>query len=111
MLLSNLKPKNRYKHTFRNLLVKDEYIKAFPDDELGKEINPKLKFVDLIHIIDKHQNIFIAIGIPNSLIREKVFQLLANYLGVNYKIIHNAWLFPKNNQINTNTLYFLYRRI
>lgn len=69
--------------------IKKWYNKYFPEDELGKDINPTATFNDLDAYIEQPYNI---IGVGDSIIRERVFSGLAKYLSVSYEVVYKNWL-------------------
>ena len=73
-------------------LVKDWYVKEYKDDELGKEINPKLTFNDVREILDAKKDIYDFIGVADSLLRQRIFAELARQLGVDYDVVYYAWI-------------------
>jgi hypothetical protein len=77
---------------FKQMYVKDWYMYNYPDDELGRDINPYLKFYDLRIVLDNHYDIYFHLGVEDSIIRERVFSRLAELLNVNYDVIFNKWI-------------------
>lgn len=72
--------------------IKEFYTSNFPTDELGNEIDTNATFKGLFHILDTYEDVYKYIGVADSLIRERIFEKLANELGVDYKEIYNQWL-------------------
>ena len=72
--------------------IKEYYLSNYPTDELGNEINTNATFKGLFHILDTYQDVYKYIGIADSLMRERIFEKLANEMGVNYNEIYNQWL-------------------
>ena len=69
--------------------IKNYYLKAFPSDDLGEEINANATFNGLLENITKPYS---YIGVDDSIVRERVFDKLATLKGVPYSDIYNAWL-------------------
>jgi hypothetical protein len=72
--------------------IKEFYTRNFPTDELGNEIEINATFKGLFHILDTYEDVYKYIGVVDSLIRERIFEKLANEMGVNYNEIYNQWL-------------------
>lgn len=59
---------------FRYDSVKDWYLNAYPDDELGNEINPDVNFQSLLVTIQLNRgDVYDLLGVHDSTIRERVF--------------------------------------
>lgn len=69
--------------------IKTYYLKAFPSDNLGEEINANATFNGLLENITEPYS---YIGVDDSIVRERVFDKLATLKGVPYSDIYNAWL-------------------
>jgi len=69
--------------------IKNYYLKAFPSDELGEEINANATFNGLLENIRKPYS---YLGVYDSIVRERVFDRLATLKGVPYSDIYNLWI-------------------
>jgi hypothetical protein len=72
--------------------IKEFYTSNFPTDKLGNEIEINATFKGLFHILDTYEDVYKYIGVADSLIRERIFEKLANEMGVDYNEIYNQWL-------------------
>ena len=77
--------------------IHDWYVANFPDDWMGKRIDPTVTFSDLMTYINTVENsysdeVYILLGVTDSVIRERVFQELSDRTGISYAIIYNEWL-------------------
>jgi hypothetical protein len=72
--------------------IKEFYLSNYPTDELGKEIDANATFKGLFHILDTYEDVYKYIGIADSIIRERIFEKLANEMGIDYNEIYNQWL-------------------
>jgi hypothetical protein len=61
-------------------------------DELGVEINEKSTFNGLYKVLDNKGDVYHYIGVSDSLVRERVFEKLADIMGVKYDEIYQKWL-------------------
>lgn len=69
--------------------IKNWYESTYPDDELGQEINPDATFEELLINIP---NIYDYLNVGDSVVRERVFEQLAEILGVEYEIVYQHWM-------------------
>jgi hypothetical protein len=72
--------------------IKNYYTQTFLTDELGIEINPKATFEGLFNELDNYRDVYKYIGVYDSIVRERIFEKLANVIGVNYEYIYSQWL-------------------
>ena len=72
--------------------VREWYVSAFPDDELGADIMPCLTFLNIVQALCAKIDIYTVIGVSDSIVRERVFSKLAEVLGVNYGMVYDLWL-------------------
>ena len=72
--------------------VKEWYLKEYNTDELGKEINEEITFYDIFYALDRYNDIYEVLGVEDSVIRERVFQKLADIMEVEYNYIYEQWL-------------------
>ena len=76
-LLSAITAENKtVESVLRNINVNEDYVTDFPTDDLGKEINKDLNFLQLF----------------NGLLCGKELERLAYLMGIDYQIIYYLWL-------------------
>ena len=75
-----------------NTFIKDWYIKTYPNDELGEELNSRATFYDLFEALDNYQDVYNLFGIGDTIIRERIFEKLAEIMECPYEEIYNQWL-------------------
>lgn len=73
-------------------LVRDYYMKKYPDDDLGVEINPLINFYDVFDALDSYKDIDDVLQVEDSVIRERVFTRLAELIDCDYDYIYDQWL-------------------
>lgn len=61
--------------------IKDWYKKNFKTDELGDELNPNTTFDDLFSAILNGVNVYSAMGVHDSVVRERLFSKLSKTRG------------------------------
>lgn len=76
-------------------LVQDWYLNAYPDDDLGQRINPDLTFDDAMQAVSLGGDFYDALGVGDSIVRERVFRQLETRTGIPYDTIYEAWLDAK----------------
>lgn len=92
-LLSAITAENKtVESVLRNINVNEDYVTDFPTDNLGKEINKDLNFLDLFNGMLEGKDIYDMLDVSDSLIRERVFERLAYLMGIDYQIIYYLWL-------------------
>lgn len=89
------------KDSVSNENIKQWYHKAYPTDDEYEWMNDDITFKKLLEEmtsfytypqIDPGDVYYRAIGAEDSLIRERIFEKLAEILNVNYDVIYNLWL-------------------
>ena len=81
-----------YVSKVNNPNIREYYLEAFPSDELGAEINPEATFEGLEKVLDNYEDVYEYIGVGDSIVRVRVFDKLAQVLGVEYDVIYSQWL-------------------
>ena len=75
-----------------NTKMKAWYTTNYPDDELGAEINPDSTFQNLFDALDQYRDVYEVIGVGDSLVRERLFESLAEITGYDYQTIYEQWM-------------------
>ena len=75
-----------------NTKLKEWYTTNYPSDELGAEINPDSTFQNLFDALDQYRDVYEVIGVGDSLVRERLFESLAEITGYDYQIIYEQWM-------------------
>ena len=75
-----------------NIFLKDWYTKTYPDDELGEKLNSRATFYDLFEALDNYQDIYNLFTIDDTIIRERLFEKLAEIMECPYEEIYKQWL-------------------
>tara|TARA_R100000231_G_scaffold26276_3_gene23807 strand:- start:7586 stop:7828 length:243 start_codon:yes stop_codon:yes gene_type:complete len=71
--------------------LKNFYIKKYPSDDLGGEINSKATFIGLLDRLHKRKDIYNYLEVRDSVIRERLFQELSDLVEEDYSYIYNIW--------------------
>ena len=72
--------------------IREFYLEAFPTDDLGLELNETPTFAGLLNQLIVGGDVYRYIGVSDSLVRERLFEKLAETLNVGYDYIYNLWL-------------------
>ena len=72
--------------------IKEWYTREYPMDELGIEIDGEITFYDLFVVLDTYNDVYEALNVCDSIIRERVFGKLAEIMEVDYDYIYMQWL-------------------
>jgi hypothetical protein len=72
--------------------IKKWYIRSYPTDDLGEELNDTNTFTDLWNSIHKGKNVYNIMGVGDSVIRERLFEYLSLIYDVDYSYVYNKWL-------------------
>ena len=76
----------------RDMKIKGFYLCEYPTDELGVDINPDATFTGLLNELFTEGDVYEYIGVCDSIIRERLFERLAEELGTPYDYVYNLWL-------------------
>jgi len=74
------------------MTIKEFYLKNYPTDDMGEDINDNATFTGLITQIFGGFDIYEYLGVYDSLVRERLFQELANQLNKPYEFVYRLWL-------------------
>jgi hypothetical protein len=72
--------------------IREFYLENYPTDELGLELNENTSFAGLLNQLIVGGDVYRYIGVSDSVIRERLFERLAEELEVSYDYVYNLWL-------------------
>jgi hypothetical protein len=72
--------------------IRQFYLENYPTDELGVELNETPTFAGLLNQLIVDGDIYRYIGVSDSVIRERLFERLAEELEVNVDYVYNLWI-------------------
>lgn len=75
-----------------NSNVKEWYLKNYSNDDLGQEIDENITFYDIFYTLDRRKDVYNTIGVDDSIIRERIFEKLADVMQCDYNYIYEQWL-------------------
>lgn len=80
--------------------IKQWYLDSFPEDELGQTLRDDITFEGLFEALDNYQDVYVFLfGDPmggDSVIRERIFEALAEIIEVPYEEVYDQWLMAYN---------------
>ncbi len=71
--------------------IKEYYTTTFPTDELGAELNESADFQGLYAVLCMQHDVYDYIDVADSLVRERLFERLAEMYGLSYDDVYNQW--------------------
>ena len=72
--------------------IREFYLEAYPTDELGLELNETPTFAGLLNQSIVGGDVYRYIGVADSVIRERLFERLAEELEVSYDYVYGLWI-------------------
>jgi hypothetical protein len=72
--------------------IREFYLETYPTDDLGLELNETPTFAGLLNQLIVGGDVYRYIGVADSVIRERLFERLANELEVGYDYVYDLWL-------------------
>jgi len=75
--------------------IKQYYTEHFPSDKLGNEIKSDITFLGLRNILYGNLDVYEYIGGGDSIVRERLFEKLSEYIDQDYSFIYDLWLYSK----------------
>lgn len=72
--------------------IRDWYTQAFPDDGLGRHIDPDATFAGAVKFMAGGGDVYEYLGVGDSWVRENVFSKIAAITGAEYDDVRDVWL-------------------
>lgn len=77
---------------FKNIKIKDFYTDNYPEDDLGEEINDAVTVDDVVDTLNNGGDLYKLIGVTDSLVRERLFEFIADICNTKYDNVYKKWL-------------------
>ena len=74
------------------MTIREFYVKNYPTDDLGAGINPTATFPGLLNKLIVSADVYEYLYVYDSIVRERLFEKLAEELEVSYEYVYNLWL-------------------
>lgn len=72
--------------------IREYYLETYPTDDLGLELNETPTFAGLLNQLIVGGDVYQYIGVADSVIRERLFERLAEELEVGYDYVYDLWM-------------------
>ena len=72
--------------------IREFYLANYPSDDLGIGINPTATFAGLLNQLIVGGDVYEYLYVYDSIIRERLFERLAEELNVKYDYVYNLWI-------------------
>ena len=72
--------------------LREFYLAKYPSDDMGAGINPTATFAGLLNQLIIGGDVYAYLYVYDSIIRERLFERLAEELNVKYEYVYNLWL-------------------
>jgi len=74
------------------MTIREFYVKNYPADDMGDGINPTATFAGLLNQLIVGGDVYEYLYVYDSIIRERLFERLAEELNVKYDYVYNLWI-------------------
>ena len=74
------------------MTIREFYVAKYPTDDMGDGINPTATFAGLLNQLIVGGDVYAYLYVYDSIIRERLFERLAEELNVKYEYVYNLWL-------------------
>jgi hypothetical protein len=74
------------------MTIREYYLETYPTDDLGLDLNLTPTFAGLLNQLIVGGDVYRYIGVSDSVIRERLFERLAQELEVSYDYVYNLWI-------------------
>jgi hypothetical protein len=74
------------------MTIREYYLETYPTDDLGLDLNLTPTFPGLLNQLIVGGDVYRYIGVSDSVIRERLFERLAQELEVSYDYVYNLWI-------------------
>ena len=74
------------------MTIREYYVSKYPTDDMGTGINKKATFAGLLNQLFVGGDVYEYLYVYDSIIRERVFEQLAEELGLGYEYVYKLWL-------------------
>ena len=72
--------------------LREFYLAKYPSDDMGAGINPTATFAGLLNQLIIGGDVYAYLYVYDSIIRERLFEGLAEELNVKYDYVYDLWI-------------------
>jgi hypothetical protein len=74
------------------MTIREFYLAKYPSDDMGDGINPTATFAGLLNQLIVGGDVYNYLYVYDSIVRERLFEGLAEELNVKYDYVYNLWI-------------------
>jgi hypothetical protein len=74
------------------MTIREFYVAKYPTDDMGDGINPTATFAGLLNQLIVGGDVYAYLYVYDSIIRERLFERLAEELNIKYDYVYNLWI-------------------
>ena len=74
------------------MTIREFYVAKYPTDDMGDGINPTATFAGLLNQLIVGGDVYEYLSAYDSIIRERLFEGLAEELNVKYDYVYDLWI-------------------
>ena len=75
--------------------IKTWYLTTYSDDKQGVNIKWDITFEQAAYCLVSKEDFYEFIGIADTIIRERIFEKIAELYEIDYLVVYNQWLLPE----------------
>jgi hypothetical protein len=86
--------KKQFKTTTQST-IQSWYLNTFLDDAEGVNLKRNVTFEQAYNCLKSKEDFYEFIGIADTIIRERIFEKIAELYEIDYSVVYNQWLLPE----------------
>jgi len=86
--------KKQFKTTTQST-IQSWYLNTFLDDAEGVSLKRNITFAQAYNCLVSKDDFYEFIGIADTIIRERIFEKIAELYEIDYSVVYNQWLLPE----------------
>jgi hypothetical protein len=75
--------------------IKTWYLSTYSDDKQGVNIKWDITFEQAAYCLKSKEDFYEFIGVEDTIIRERIFEKIAELYEIDYSVVYNQWLCPE----------------
>jgi hypothetical protein len=75
--------------------IKTWYLTTYSEDKQGVNIKWNVTFEQAYNCLKSKEDFYEFIGIADTIIRERIFEKIAELYEIDYSVVYNQWLLPE----------------
>jgi hypothetical protein len=86
--------KKQFKTT-KQSTIQSWYLNTFLDDAEGVSLKRNVTFEQAYNCLKSKEDFYEFIGVADTIIRERIFEKIAELYEIDYSVVYNQWLLPE----------------